>query len=124
MVISLPPFLPLPVTVGMPIWLLAAAVPVFVFWASDLLAALLCGLTASAVVGSLPLLFAHDAGMQLQGCIPLLALALPLLGREHRPPRAGRPQALVRGVLADLETFTRRAPREDDVTVLAARMPE
>jgi len=79
MVISLPPFLPLPVTVGMPIWLLAAAVPVFVFWASDLLAALLCGLTASAVVGSLPLLFAHDAGMQLQGCIPLVALALPLL---------------------------------------------
>jgi stage II sporulation SpoE-like protein len=79
MVISLPPFLPLPVTVGIPVWLLAAAVPVLVFWASDLLAALLCGLTASAVFGSLPLLFAHDAGMQLQGAIPLLALALPLL---------------------------------------------
>jgi sigma-B regulation protein RsbU (phosphoserine phosphatase) len=40
-----------------------------------------------------------------------------------RHAQAG-PQALVRGVLADLETFTRRAPREDDVTVLAARLPD
>jgi sigma-B regulation protein RsbU (phosphoserine phosphatase) len=35
----------------------------------------------------------------------------------------GSPEALVRGVLSDLESFTRRAPREDDVTLLALRLP-
>jgi hypothetical protein len=77
--VSLPPFMPLPPSAGAPVWLLAAAVPVLVFWASDLLAATLCGLTTSALMGSLPLLLADDPGMQLQGCIPLLALAMPLL---------------------------------------------
>jgi sigma-B regulation protein RsbU (phosphoserine phosphatase) len=35
----------------------------------------------------------------------------------------GSPEALVRGVLGDLESFTGRAPREDDVTLLALRLP-
>lgn len=77
--LSLPPFMPLPISAGAPVWLLAAAVPVLVFWGSDLLAAVLCSLTTAAVMASLPLLLAHDAGMQLQGSIPLVALALPLL---------------------------------------------
>jgi len=79
MLISLPPFMPLPLTSGAPIWLLAAAVPVLVFWATDLLAAILTGLTASALTMSLPLLLADDPGMRLQGCVPLLGLALPFL---------------------------------------------
>ncbi len=77
--ISLPPFMPLPVTSGAAIWLLAAAVPVIVFWATDLMTALLCGLTVPAVLMSLPLILANDTGMQAQGYVPLVALALPLL---------------------------------------------
>ncbi len=77
--VSLPPFMPLPLSTGLPVWLLAAAAPVLVFWASDLLAALLCGLFASAIVSCLPLLLASTPGLVLQGCIPLFALALPLL---------------------------------------------
>jgi len=77
--LSLPPFMPVPISAAAPLWLLAAAVPVLVFWGSDLLAAVLCGLTASGVMACMPLLLAHDAGMQLQGAIPLVALALPLL---------------------------------------------
>ncbi|HEV8631919.1 MAG TPA: PP2C family protein-serine/threonine phosphatase, partial [Thermoanaerobaculia bacterium] len=36
----------------------------------------------------------------------------------------GSPHALLRGVLGDLEDFTGHAPREDDVTVLALRLPD
>lgn len=77
--VSLPCFMPMPVSVGVPVWVISAAVPVLVFWASDLLTALLCGLTSGAILGSLPLLLADDVSMQLQGYIPLLVLALPLL---------------------------------------------
>ncbi|HXT51325.1 MAG TPA: PP2C family protein-serine/threonine phosphatase, partial [Thermoanaerobaculia bacterium] len=77
--VALPPFMPLPITAGAPVWLLAVAVPVLVFWACDLLSALLCGLVSAAVANCLPLLLAQDAGMQLQGWLPLVALALPLL---------------------------------------------
>jgi hypothetical protein len=79
MVLSIPSFLPLPMASSLPVWALWAAVPVVVFWATDLLTALLTGLTASAVVLSAPLLMADDAGMQLQGTMPLLLVALPLL---------------------------------------------
>ena len=79
MAVALPPFMPLPVSGGVPVWLLGVAAPVLVFWAFDLLAALLTAWTALAVVYSLPLLLAADRGMQLQGCIPLAAAALPLL---------------------------------------------
>ena len=37
---------------------------------------------------------------------------------------AGGPQSLLRGILADLALYTRGAPREDDVTVVALRLPE
>jgi serine phosphatase RsbU (regulator of sigma subunit) len=37
---------------------------------------------------------------------------------------SGGPQALLRGVLADLTLYTRGAPREDDVTVVALRLPD
>lgn len=77
--VSTPPFLPLPVTAGLPVWVLWAATPVLVMWAADLLTALLTGLTAAAVVSSLPLLVADAPGMQLQGTLPLLFVALPLL---------------------------------------------
>jgi serine phosphatase RsbU (regulator of sigma subunit) len=35
----------------------------------------------------------------------------------------GGPESLLRGVLGDLDAYTRRAPREDDVTVVALRLP-
>jgi len=75
----IPPVLPLPLKVGVLIWILYAIVPVAVFLATDLLTALLCGLTAVGVMISMPLLLASTPSMQLQGWLPLLVLALPLL---------------------------------------------
>jgi hypothetical protein len=74
-----PPFMPLPLTTGAPVWVLAAAVPVVVFWGADLLAAVLCGLTSTAVMAAMPLLLADNTAMKLQGWIPIVGLALPLL---------------------------------------------
>jgi hypothetical protein len=79
MVVTLPPFVPLPVLSGLPVWVLWAAVPVLVFRLLDLLTALLSGLTAAAILFSVPLLVAADSGMQLQGTLPLLLVSLPLL---------------------------------------------
>jgi hypothetical protein len=79
MAVTMPPFIPLPIVAGVPVWVLWAAMPVLVFWATDLLTALLTGLTAAAILLSLPLLLAADASMQLQGAIPLLFVALPLI---------------------------------------------
>jgi hypothetical protein len=69
----------LPLSTGFPLWLLYAAVPVLVFAGADLLAALLTGLTAKAVIDALPLLLADDPWMQFQGTLPLLLVAAPLL---------------------------------------------
>ena len=79
MTVTLPPFLPLPLVAGVPVWALWAAVPVLVFWRFDLLTALTAGLTTAAIMLSLPLLRAGDGGMQLQGTLPRLFVTLPLL---------------------------------------------
>jgi hypothetical protein len=79
MAVALPPFMPLPVSQSVPIWWLGVAFPVLAFWAFDLLTALLTAWTSLSVIYSLPLLLAADRSMQLQGCIPLVAVALPLL---------------------------------------------
>jgi hypothetical protein len=74
-----PAVLALPITGGLPLWLLGAAVPVLVFAWGDLLAALLCGLVSQAVLPAALLLAGEDPWLQLQGTIPLVVLALPLL---------------------------------------------
>jgi serine phosphatase RsbU (regulator of sigma subunit) len=63
---------------GLPLWILAAAVPVALFVRHDLLAALLAGLVAQVTLRALPLLHAHDAGLQAQGWIAVLGAAAPL----------------------------------------------
>ncbi|HVS03035.1 MAG TPA: PP2C family protein-serine/threonine phosphatase [Thermoanaerobaculia bacterium] len=79
MFLLLPAILPVPVLQGLPAWLLWTAVPVLAFWRWDLLTSLLTGLTAVGVLAVLPLVLAADPRLQLQGWVPLLALALPLL---------------------------------------------
>jgi len=79
-ILVLPALLVLPLPGGFLTWFVGAAVPTLVFGSFDLLAALLCGLLAPALLGALPLLLAADGGMQLQGMIPLIVIATPLIG--------------------------------------------
>jgi Stage II sporulation protein E (SpoIIE) len=58
---------------------LAIAALVALFLAYDLLGVLIASFVAQALLGGLPLLLAADRSLQLQGCLPLLAGALPLL---------------------------------------------
>ena len=51
------------------------------------------------------------------------AFGFPRVAASLGRHAGGSPEALVRGVLADLENFTGGAPREDDVTVVVARLP-
>ncbi|HVF61742.1 MAG TPA: PP2C family protein-serine/threonine phosphatase [Thermoanaerobaculia bacterium] len=58
---------------------LATAALVALFLAYDLLGVLIAAFVAQVLLSGLPLLLAADRSLQLQGCLPLLAGALPLL---------------------------------------------
>ncbi|MCP3962002.1 MAG: PP2C family protein-serine/threonine phosphatase [bacterium] len=77
--VTFPPFSSLPVGSDLLLAALPAAAVVALFLTYDLLTALFAAVTARVAVASLPFLFADDAVLQIQGALPLVLLALPLL---------------------------------------------
>ncbi|MDY7096360.1 MAG: PP2C family protein-serine/threonine phosphatase, partial [Acidobacteriota bacterium] len=74
------PLLPMvPYAWGMAVSGVFAAAMVFLFLRYDLLTTLLAALTAQLLPACLVLLHAHDPALQLQGWLPLLAAAAPML---------------------------------------------
>ncbi len=73
------PVIVLPLSLGMPIWILNSLATVVLFLATDLLTTLLASFTSAAVLSIFPFVFATDPGLQLHGWIGVLAGAVPLL---------------------------------------------
>jgi len=74
-----PPISGIGIGSSLAVGLVAAAALVGLFVAYDLLTALVASLTAFAACAVLPLLFADDPFLQLQGALPLAFVALPAL---------------------------------------------
>ena len=77
--IFFPPVVALPMRFSLPIWLGVAAVQVLLFLRFGLATSLIAALTSSVLLSSYPFLVSGHAGLQLQACLPLLAVGLPFL---------------------------------------------
>ncbi len=78
-VIFFPPVILLPGGADMLPSALMAAFLVFLFLRFDLWTTLLASFTGSVTLGALPMLLTQDPFLQLQGCLPLVVAALPLV---------------------------------------------
>jgi serine phosphatase RsbU (regulator of sigma subunit) len=78
-VVLLPSILVAPLGWGLLANLAFAVVPVLLFLYEDLLTALIAGVMAQALVFSWPLIHARDSQLQVDGWLPLVLFALPLL---------------------------------------------
>jgi len=75
----IPTFWLLPLGAGLLLWAAVCGALVFLFLRYDLLTSLLACFVALVAVPAFPYLMADDAWLQLQGVIPFLAAAFPLL---------------------------------------------
>ncbi len=73
------PLLVLPMRISLPIWMASALFVVVVFLRYDLLASLLAGSVSNVVLSVVPLVLADSSRVQVQGWIPVLVWALPML---------------------------------------------
>jgi len=77
--VLLTPTVVVPPRWGIPVSLVAAAVPLLLFLAFDLLTALLCALAGFVLLCGYPLLAAHDSTLRVHGWIAVLLVAAPML---------------------------------------------